>query len=88
MGGQAAKDTLRLAGKGANLVVYGSMTQEDLRIPESLLVFKDLHIRGFWRTGWFNSSTLEERTKIIGDLVHVMVSSKVRDFVNVEMVCQ
>lgn len=77
MGGQAGKDTLRLASKGAQLVVYGSMSKEDVLVPTSLLIFKDIHVRGFWRTGWFNASTLEERSKFLDDLVRLMVSSKV-----------
>jgi NADPH:quinone reductase-like Zn-dependent oxidoreductase len=77
VGGQGTKDTLRLASKGSHLVVYGSMAQEDLRLPPFLLIFKDIHVRGFWRTGWFNSSTLEERSKFLDELVQVMVNSKV-----------
>lgn len=71
------KDTLRFAGKGAHLVLYGSMAGEDLRIPPSLLIFKGAHVHGFWRTGWFNSSTLEERSRFLGGLVRLMASSKV-----------
>ena len=77
VGGQAGKDTLRLASKGAQFVVYGSMSKEDVLVPTSLLIFKDIHVRGFWRTGWFNASTLEERSKFLDDLVRLMVSSKV-----------
>lgn len=80
VGGQATKDTIRLASKGAQLVVYGGMTNDDVRVPPFLLIFKDIHVRGFWRTGWFSSSTLEERTKTIDDLVRLMVSSKVTSF--------
>lgn len=71
------KDTVRLAGKGAQLVVYGAMSEDDVRIPPSLFITRDIHVRGFWRTGWFNSSTLEERSKFIDELVRLMVSSKV-----------
>jgi len=66
VGGQATKDTIRLASKGAHLVVYGSMAQEDILIPPHSLVFKDIHVRGFWRTGWFDSSTSEEKTSFVG----------------------
>jgi len=79
VGGQAAKDTIRLASKGAHFVVYGAMTKEDLLVPSSLLIFKDIRVRGFWRTGWFNSSTLEERAKILEELVRLVVDSKFRE---------
>ena len=57
------------------------MNNEDVRIPPFLLIFKDIHVRGFWRTGWFNSATLEERTKFLDDLIRLIVSSKVTSFV-------
>jgi len=79
VGGQAAKDTIRLGSKGAYLVVYGAMTGGDLMIPSSQLIFKDIHVCGFWRTGWFNSSTLEERSKILDELVRLVVDSKFRE---------
>lgn len=66
-----------LASKGAHLVVYGATAGEDIRLPPFLLVFKDIHVRGFWRSGWFNSSTLEERSKLLDELVRLMVISKV-----------
>jgi hypothetical protein len=53
------------------------MSEEDLRIPPFLLVFKDIHVHGFWRTGWFNSSTIEERSKFLDELVRLMDSSGV-----------
>jgi NADPH:quinone reductase-like Zn-dependent oxidoreductase len=80
VGGQATKDTVRLASKGAQLVVYGAMSHEDLRIPPFLLVFKDVHVHGFWRSGWFNSTTLEERSKFLDELIRAMVSSKVTSY--------
>ncbi|KAF9653823.1 trans-2-enoyl-CoA reductase [Thelephora ganbajun] len=82
VGGQATKDTVRLASKGAHLVVYGAMAQEDIQIPPFLLVFKDIRVRGFWRTGWFNSSTLEERSQFLDELVQLMVSSKFKESVH------
>lgn len=79
VGGQLTKETLRFAGKGAHLVVYGSMSGEDLRIPPFQLIFKQIHVHGFWRTGWFNSSTSEQRSKFVGELVRLMASSKFRE---------
>lgn len=72
---------VRLASKGAQVVVYGSVAQEDVRVPPFLLVFKDIHVRGFWRTGWFNSSTLEERTEFLDELVRLIVRTKVTSHV-------
>jgi len=33
------------------VVTYGGMSQQPVNIPTSLLIFKDLHFRGFWLSG-------------------------------------
>lgn len=35
------------------MVTYGAMSQQPLSIPPSLLIFKDLRLRGFWLTGGY-----------------------------------
>jgi len=53
------------------------MAKEDVRVPPALLISKDVRVRGFWRTAWFNSSTLGERSRFLDELVRLMVGGKV-----------
>ena len=64
--------------RGAHLVVCGEMAQGDVWVPPFLPVCKDIHVRGFWRTSWFN--TLKKRSKFLDELVRLMVSSKVTSY--------
>lgn len=77
MGGQATKDTILLASKGAHLVVSGTMAKEDVLVLQFPLMSKDIHVRGFWGTDCFNSSTFEERATFLDELVRLMVGSNV-----------
>jgi trans-2-enoyl-CoA reductase len=37
---------------GAPLVTYGAMGRQPLKIPNSLLIFKNLSFHGFWLRRW------------------------------------
>jgi len=68
VGGESA---LRLAGAlapGGTLVTYGAMGKKPLRIPNGLLIFKDLAWRGFWVTRWYQQATAERLTALFSDL--------------------
>ena len=68
VGGESA---LRVAGSlahGGTLVTYGAMSRQALRIPNGLLIFKDLAFRGYWLSLWFQNSTAEERDAMFAEL--------------------
>lgn len=52
VGGDSALRLAGLLGHGGTLVTYGAMSRQALKIPNSLLIFKDLRLRGFWLTAW------------------------------------
>ena len=50
-------------------MTYGGMSREPLPIPTSLLIFKDLQVRGFWMTRWYASCSEEDRQKMMDYLL-------------------
>jgi len=55
---------LRLANTLApesTLVTFGAMSLQPLKIPNGLLIFKDLRFRGIWINKWYNNATMQER---------------------------
>jgi len=61
VGGQSA---LRLANSLApesTLVTFGAMSLQSLKIPNGLLIFKDLRFRGIWINKWYDNATMEQR---------------------------
>jgi trans-2-enoyl-CoA reductase len=46
--GEAGGELARALAPGGTLVVYGGMAQASLKLPPSLLIFKNLTVRGFW----------------------------------------
>ena len=46
------------------LVTYGAMGRRPLKVPNGLLIFKGLQLRGFWLTDWFNSTSPDAITQM------------------------
>ncbi len=68
VGGESA---LRLSGALAasgTLVTYGAMGMQPLRIPNGMLIFKDLRFRGFWVTQWYEQASEEARRALFAEL--------------------
>ena len=65
------ESALRLANAvtpGGTIVTYGAMSRQPLRIPNGLLIFKDLRWRGFWITPWSQRATPDESAAMFGEL--------------------
>jgi trans-2-enoyl-CoA reductase len=50
VGGESALRLANALAFGGTLVTFGAMSRQPLRIPNGLLIFKDLRWRGFWIT--------------------------------------
>jgi trans-2-enoyl-CoA reductase len=66
-----------LAHEGT-LVNYGLMSGEPCQLGPGTLVFKDLHVRGFWLAKWFRTASREEQQKVFGELTKLVVQGKLR----------
>jgi trans-2-enoyl-CoA reductase len=61
VGGQSALRLANCLAPGSTLVTYGAMSLQPLKIPNGLLIFKDLRFRGIWINKWYDNATLQER---------------------------
>ena len=68
VGGESALRLANAVTPGGTIVTYGAMSRQPLRIPNSLLIFKDLRWRGFWITPWSQRATRDERAAMFGEL--------------------
>ncbi|CAG9859786.1 unnamed protein product [Phyllotreta striolata] len=56
VGGRMALEIAKYLEDGSVLITYGGMSKEPVYIPTSALIFKDIEVRGFWMTRWFNEN--------------------------------
>jgi trans-2-enoyl-CoA reductase len=52
VGGASALNLANALAAGSPLVTYGAMGRQPLKIPNSLLIFKNLSFHGFWLRRW------------------------------------
>lgn len=74
VGGESALRLMNLLGPGGIHVTYGAMARRPLTVPNGLLIFKNLQLRGLWITQWIEKAPQEEIRKVYGELADAMVS--------------
>lgn len=60
VGGESALRLMNALAPGGTHVTYGAMARMPLKVPNGLLIFKDLRIRGFWLSRWAKSAPATE----------------------------
>ena len=50
------------------MVTFGAMGLQPLKIPNGLLIFKDLRFRGIWINKWYDNATMAERLEAFQQL--------------------
>ncbi|KAJ2742235.1 hypothetical protein GGI20_004627 [Coemansia sp. BCRC 34301] len=61
VGGRATLAMAKHLSQGAALVSYGGMSRQPLVVPTSLLLFRDVAVRGFWMNRWYELQTCDEK---------------------------
>jgi trans-2-enoyl-CoA reductase len=61
VGGESALRLANTLAPGATMVTFGAMSLQPLKIPNGLLIFKDLRFRGIWINKWYDNATMHER---------------------------
>ncbi len=61
VGGESALRLANCLAPESTLVTFGAMSLQPLKIPNGLLIFKDLRFRGIWINKWYDNATKQER---------------------------
>jgi trans-2-enoyl-CoA reductase len=61
VGGGSALRLANCLAPDSTLVTFGAMSLQPLKIPNGLLIFKDLRFRGIWINKWYDNATKEQR---------------------------
>ena len=61
VGGDSALALANTLAPGSTMVTYGAMSLQPLKIPNGLLIFKDLRFRGIWINRWYDGATMAQR---------------------------
>lgn len=65
-----------LAPRGT-LVVYGLLSSPDCALAASELVFRDITVRGYWFTPWFEQAPADDRAALYAELGQLVVDGTI-----------
>jgi NADPH:quinone reductase-like Zn-dependent oxidoreductase len=68
VGGESALRLMNLLAPGGTHVTYGAMARRPLTVPNGLLIFKNLTLRGLWITKWIEAAPRGEIEEVYGRL--------------------
>lgn len=74
VGGESALRQANLMRDGATQVTYGAMGRQPLRVPNGMLIFRDLSFRGFWVSRWYARVGRDRGKQLVADLLQRMLS--------------
>ncbi len=78
VGGDSALRLLDLLGINGNHVTYGAMARQALKVPNGMLIFKTLVLRGFWFNRWQEALTPQETATLYQTLAGLAAEGKLR----------
>lgn len=76
VGGDSALRLMKLLGKGGTHVTYGAMAKKPITLPNGLLLFQDIRLRGLWVTRWVDGASPEEVSRVYQKLAGFMSAGK------------
>ncbi|MEP7071611.1 MAG: 2-enoyl thioester reductase domain-containing protein, partial [Verrucomicrobiota bacterium] len=76
VGGESALRLMNCLARGGTLVTYGAMSLQPLKIPNGLLIFKDLRFRGIWINKWYDNASMAERMAAFAPLFEMAKEDK------------
>ena len=68
VGGENALRMAKTLAAEGTMVTYGAMSLEPLRIPNGMLIFKNLRFTGFWVNKWYDAATPKQRAETFAPL--------------------
>jgi mitochondrial enoyl-[acyl-carrier protein] reductase / trans-2-enoyl-CoA reductase len=78
VGGASALNVANALSDFGVLVTYGAMARQPLKIPNGLLIFRNLEFKGFWASRWLRSLPPARATKMWDGLASLSMRGKLR----------
>ena len=76
VGGESALRLMNLLADGGDHVTYGAMARRPLTVPNGLLIFRNLAIRGLWVSRWIDAAPVRELREVYEALAQRVVDGR------------
>lgn len=76
VGGDSALRLMKLLRVGGSHITYGAMGRKPVTLPNGLLLFQDIRLRGLWVSRWVNNAPRDEVDRIYRDLAQRVLAGR------------
>jgi mitochondrial enoyl-[acyl-carrier protein] reductase / trans-2-enoyl-CoA reductase len=76
VGGDSALRLMKLLRESGTHITYGAMGRKPITLPNGLLIFQDIRIRGLWVTRWADNAPREEIHTVYQNLAERVAAGK------------
>jgi trans-2-enoyl-CoA reductase len=76
VGGDSALRLMKLLRESGTHITYGAMGRKPLTMPNGLLIFRDIRVRGLWVTRWVENSPVDVVRDVYQNLATRMAEGK------------
>jgi NADPH:quinone reductase-like Zn-dependent oxidoreductase len=76
VGGDSALRLMKLLRESGTHITYGAMGRKPVTLPNGLLIFRDLRIRGLWVTRWVETAGYAEINDVYQNLTNQVAAGK------------
>jgi NADPH:quinone reductase-like Zn-dependent oxidoreductase len=70
--GPSAAHLLPCLAREGRMLVYGSLSLQDIPVPAGLMIFKEISIQGFWLTSWMRKASREQRKEVSENVIRLL----------------
>ncbi len=76
VGGQTATDAVACLGKGGTMLIYGLLSAENPSLNVSLMIFRELTIKGFWLSDWIRRVDAQVRQAVSKNVIEWLTTGE------------
>ncbi|MDN5213926.1 zinc-dependent alcohol dehydrogenase family protein [Fulvivirgaceae bacterium BMA12] len=78
VGGSLGTTALECITRGGTFTAYGMLSLQNMALNTSLLIFKNITVRGFWLTSWLGSLSKEEMILVSKKVMTALATQQVK----------
>ncbi len=77
VGGDSALRLMKLLRESGTHITYGAMGRKPLTMPNGLIIFRDIRVRGLWVTRWVDNAPPQEVAAVYQDLARRVAEGRI-----------
>jgi NADPH:quinone reductase-like Zn-dependent oxidoreductase len=76
--GPAAAQLLPCLSSGGKMMVYGSLSLQEIPLNAGVLIFKEISIQGFWLTTWVRRADPAHKKEVFANTIQLLATGKIQ----------